>query len=103
MESGGKWTWYLLIGALAAAGIYTFVQVIEPSPPTEPLAALAPAQPPPLSSRVTPRHIIAAEPSPAELTAIEAEQTLRKLDEDQQKEMMEMTPLPPDAVPEPKY
>ncbi len=52
--------------------------------------------PSPMATTALPRPVETELP-PAEATAAEAERTFRKLEEDQQQQMMEMTPLPPDV------
>ena len=103
MQATGNWHWYLLIGALALAGCYTFGLDEEPARPPEAAAVAAPERPSPIRTEPSsPPPALEPELLPAELTAIEAEQTFKRLEEEQQRQLMEMTPMPPDGAPEMK-
>ena len=103
MQAQGNWHWYLLIGALAAAGSFTFGGDGDPARPPEAAAVAAPAKPSAKRPEPSPPPGLESELLPAELTAIEAEQTFKRLEEEQQREMMDMKPIPADGAPEPKY
>lgn len=84
MQSNRNLLWVVLVGAVAVVAAYT-LGTRNATPP--PAAAVAPAPAVATAPAADAPRASSAEPSPADLTAAEAEQTFKRLDEEQNSQM----------------
>ena len=92
MQSNRALMWVVLIGAVVLAGVYYLRTRVEqaPAPAAVPAASVAPARAQPSQTSS------ASEPLPADQTAAEAAETLKRIEAEQQTEMMDKTAQPPE-------
>ena len=98
MQSNRALLWVVLVGLVLVISAYYLGASRNATPlpaPTGPSVTEAPAPPTPVARPA----VDSAEPSPADLTAAEAAQTVKRVEQEQQQQMqmMEKTALPVDG------
>ncbi len=98
MQSNRNLLWVVLVGTVLVVAAYYLGASQNPAPVTTP-AATAPAEKPAAAAPAEETTVDSADPPPGDLTAADAAETVKRIEEEQrqQMQMMEKSRLPGDG------